>query len=153
MALYGLLVEIRHAVTHYGARQKPVRRTWERLSDDARQWWTEAGGRSLPMTRDEGELRVGDRELLAALKTLDRVALEVSGGTRTKIAEAQWADLVVADYRESNKAKANDPYSNVRRIVQHGSSVWRLRITEADAEQALKRPTGTELRAVATLAR
>jgi hypothetical protein len=134
--LYGLLVEIRHAVTHYGARQRPVRQAWNRLGEDPQAWWREAAGRNLPLTREGDELRVDDRELLASLKTLDRVALEVSRGVRTTLTDEQWADLIVAEYREVDRARANDPFSNVRRIKQHASSVWRIRITEAGASPA-----------------
>jgi hypothetical protein len=88
---------------------------------------------------------VDDRELLASLKTLDRVALEVSRGVRTTLTDEQWADLIVAEYREVDPARVNDPFSNVRRIKQHASSVWRIRITDAAASAALSRRTSPDL--------
>lgn len=147
--LYGLLVEVRHAVTHYGGRQRPVRQAWDRLGDPAREWWIAATGRALPLTRDTEELRVGDRELLGALKTLDRVALEIARGLQATLTEAQWADLVVAEYRQLDRAKANDSSSNVRRIKRFADSVWRMRVSDAAATAALSRPTPDDLTAVA----
>jgi hypothetical protein len=143
-ALYDLLVEIRHAVTHYGARQRPVRQAWERLSDDAQAWWTEAAGRAVPLTVDTSELRIGDRELIGALKTLDRVGLAVSDGLRRVISEDQWADLIVGEYRHRNLARANDPFSNLRRTLTFGRSIWRLGIDPEVATQALARSTPPE---------
>jgi hypothetical protein len=142
--LYALLIEIRHAVTHYGGQQLPVRQAWERLSGDAQEWWTAAASRGLPLTQDEAELRVDDRELLAALKTLDRVALVVSDGLRMILDDDQWADLIVGEYRQLNLSKANDPGSNLRRIVTFGRSIWRLTLAEEQAAAALSRSTPPE---------
>jgi hypothetical protein len=143
-ALHQLLIEIRHAVTHYGARQRPVRDAWERLGDGARAWWTGAAGQALPLTTDTEELRVGDRELLGALKTLDRVGVAVSAGLRRIVSEEQWADLAVCEYRQLSLAKANDPSSNLRRILTFSRSVWRLRLDPDVAARALSRRTPSE---------
>ena len=143
-ALHQLLVEVRHAVTHYGARQRPVRDAWERLSDGARDWWAEAAGQRLPLTNDSEELRVGDRELLGAFKSLNRVGLAVSDGLRCVVTEEQWADLIVCEYRQLSLAKANDPASNLRRILTFGRTVWRLHLDRDVASRALSRSTPPE---------
>jgi hypothetical protein len=148
LALHGLLVAIRHAVTHYGARQKPVADAWKRLSGDARERWTMTAGRPLPLTGDENELRIDDREALASLKALDCVAVEVADSLRATLDEREWAALVVAEYREWDRAKANDPNSNVRRIKRHAYTVWRIALSEEVTVAALAQPTDAETRSV-----
>jgi hypothetical protein len=143
-ALHQLLIEVRHAVTHYAALQRPVREAWDRLSDEARDWWTDAAGQALPLTSDAEELRVGDHELLGALKTLDRVGVEVSAGLQRVVTEAQWADLMVGEYRQLNLATANDPSSNVRRILTFSRSIWRFQLDRDLASVALSRSTPPE---------
>jgi hypothetical protein len=145
LALHSLLVEIRHVVPHYGARQKPAADAWRRLSSDARERWIAAAGRPLPLTQEDSELRLDDRELLAALKTLDQVALEVAQSLRQTVSEPEWANLVVAEYRQMDLSKANDPNSNLHRIKKHASAAWRFPISDKIAIAALDQPTEAKL--------
>jgi hypothetical protein len=145
LALHSLLVEIRHAVPHYAARQKPAADAWKNLSSSARERWTAAAGRPLPLTTENSELRLDARELLAALKTLDRLALEIAHSLRQTIDEPEWAALVVAHYRQMDPTKANDPNSNLRRIKKHAASVWRITISDEIATAALHQQTEASL--------
>jgi hypothetical protein len=151
--LYDLCLSIRNALTHDGRRQKKVISAWRRLPDPEQGWWSQAAGRSMPLSGPADELVLDDRELVAAFKTFDRIAGEVSKQLREEVEGGEWARIVAHEYWRWNPTRAGDSTRNVETVRGWARQHWRLSLTAEEAEAGLSYPNVRRDPALARLLR
>lgn len=140
LARFHVIREMRNMVIHLGGRvDDRLIRCVEKLPPSAEVSWQALVGRSPRGLKPGGVVELGVGELFLALAATKNLARQANRMLVSALTTAEWADLIVQDFRDNGPSDAQRPQR--RRMLQG----WRrfhygpTTITDADLDDAAER--------------
>lgn len=149
IGLFDLLRHLRNRIVHYAAIQgSHLREKWNALPAVAREGWENVAGRSLAISDSSSELDLQMGEMIAGLMIVTRLAREVSGAMVPALSRDEWADSVIADYRDERPGRFAQKATRSRRCRGFAATFYGpLELNETEIEAAIQRYEGDAARA------